>query len=241
MLKHELNLQRIFLIKMTKAILFDASSLIGFSMNGLLYIIEELKKNFDGHFIITKEVKYEIIDRPLNIKRFKLEALKLTELLNKKVLEMPDVFGINQTAISKKTQELLDTANSMYHDHKGDIHLLDLGETSCLALGKALNEKKIDYVLAIDERTTRMLCEKPDNLKKLLQKKLHTSIKYDKSKAKIFQGFKIIRSVELIYIAHKKGLTKLKGKQALDALLFALKFKGCSVSHEEIEQIEKLG
>ena len=226
---------------MTKAIIFDASSLIGFSMNGLLYIIEELKKNFDGHFIVTKEVKYEIIDRPLKIKRFKLEALKLTELLNKKVLEMPDVFGIDEKIISKKTQEILDISNSMYKQHKGDIHLLDLGESSCLALGKMLNEKKIDNVLSVDERTTRMLCEKPDNLKKLLQKKLHTSISYDKTKTHHFQGFKIIRSVELAYMAYKKGLTKLKGKQALDALLFALKFKGCSVSHDEIEQIKKLG
>ena len=226
---------------MTKAIIFDASSLIGFSMNGLLYIIEELKKNFNGHFIITKEVKYEVIDKPLKIKRFKLEALKITELLNKKVLEMPDALSIDEKIISKKTQEILDTANSMYRDKKGHIHLLDLGESSCLALAKALNEKKIENVLSVDERTTRMLCEKPDNLKKLLQKKLHTSINYDKTKAKTFQGFKIIRSVELIYLAYKKGLTKLKGKQALDALLFALKFKGCSVSHEEIEQIEKLG
>jgi len=154
---------------------------------------------------------------------------------------MPSAFGVDEKAISTKTQEILDTANSMYKDRKGYIHLLDLGEASCLALAKALNEKKIDNVLAVDERTTRMLCEKPDNLKKLLQKKLHTSIKYDKAKAKEFQGFKIIRSVELIYVAYKKGLTKLKGKQALDALLFALKFKGCSVSYDEIGQIEKLG
>ena len=125
---------------MTKAIIFDASSLIGFSMNGLLYIIEELKKNFNGHFIITKEVKYEIIDRPLNIKRFKLEALKLTELFNKKVLELPEVFGIDEEIISKKTQEFLNSSNSMYKDNRGDIHLLDLGEASCLVLGKMLNE-----------------------------------------------------------------------------------------------------
>ena len=226
---------------MTKAIIFDASSLIGFSMNGLLYIIEELKKNFNGHFIITKEVKNEIIDRPLNIKRFKLEALKLTELFNKKVLELPEVFGIDEEIISKKTQEFLNSSNSMYKDNRGDIHLLDLGEASCLVLGKMLNEKNIQNVLAVDERTTRMLCEKPKNLQKLLQKKLHTSITYDKTKVEQFKGFKIIRSVELVYIAYKKGLTILKGKQALDALLFALKFKGCSVSYDEIEQIEKLG
>ena len=227
---------------MTKAIIFDASTLIGFSMNGLLYILKELKKNFkDGHFIITKEVKFEVINKPLKIKRFKLEAMKISKLLDEKILETPDVFGINEELISKKSQELTSIANSMYQQHKGYIHLIDLGEASCLALSKILNEKKIENVLSIDERTMRMLCEKPENLKKLLQKKLHTSIKYDKSKAKYFVGFKIIRSVELAYIAYKKGLTMLKGKQALDALLFALKFKGCSVSYDEIEEIKRLG
>jgi len=241
MLNKELNLQRKFLIKMTKAILFDASTLISFSMNGILYILEELKKNFNGKFIITKEVKYEIIDRPLKIKRFKLEALKLNELLKKGVLEMPSVFGINEEEISKRTQKILDIANSMYQGGKGDIHILDLGEASCLELSKMLNDKKIPNVIATDERTTRMLAEKPENLKKLLQKKLHSKVSYNKEKAKHFRPIKIIRSTEIAYVAYKKGLTKLKGKQALDALLFALKFKGCSISYDEIEEIERLG
>ncbi len=226
---------------MTKAILFDASTLISFSMNGILYILEELKKSFNGKFIITKEVKYETIDRPLKIKRFKLEALKLNELLKKGVLEMPSIFNINEEEISKRTQKILDIANSMYQGKSGDIHLLDLGEASCLELSKMLNDKKIPNVIATDERTTRMLAEKPENLKKLLQKKLHSKISYDKEKAKHFKPIKIIRSTEIAYVAYKKGLTKLKGKQSLDALLFALKFKGCSISHEEIEEIEKLG
>ena len=227
---------------MTKAILFDASTLISFSMNGILYILEELKKNFkDGHFIITKEVKYEVIDRPLKVKRFKLEALKINDLLKKGILEMPSALGIEDQEITTKTQKILDIANSMYQGNRGDIHILDLGEVSCLELSKMLDNKNIPNVVATDERTTRVLSEKPENLKQILQKKLHTKINYDKSKFQYFKKIKIIRSTELAYVAYKKGLTKLKGKPALDALLFALKFKGCSITHEEIEQIEKLG
>ena len=64
-----------------KAIIFDASTLISFAMNGLLREIVGLKKIFKGKFIITKEVKSEVIDRPIKIKRFELEALKIQQLI----------------------------------------------------------------------------------------------------------------------------------------------------------------
>jgi len=44
-----------------------------------------------------------------------------------------------------------------------------------------------------------------------------------------------------MYVAYKKGLIKLKGELVLDALLYALKFKGCSISGEEIRQIKRIG
>ena len=210
-------------------------------MNGLLYVLRKLKENCKIKFIVTNEVKQEIIDRPLKIKRFKLEALKLDQLMFDKVLESPESSGINNKEISIRTEKFLDLANSTYKESDKYIHLIDLGEASCVALSKILNEKNIQNVIAIDERTTRMLCEKPENLKKLLQKKLHTSIKYEKENIKHFKGLKVIRSTEIIYTAYKKDLTILKGKQALDALLYALKSKGCAISYEEIEEIKKIG
>ena len=65
---------------MEGAIIFDASTLISFSMNGLLDEVVKLKKIFKGKFLIPEDVKYEIIDRPLNVKRFELEALRLKKL-----------------------------------------------------------------------------------------------------------------------------------------------------------------
>ena len=102
-----------------------------------------------------------------------------------------------------------------------------------------LTERNIKNVLVIDERTTRVLCEKPENLKKLLQNKLHTGIKINKENLKQFRGFKVVRSAELIYIAYKKDLIKIKDKKILDALLYSLKYKGCAISTSEIEKIKR--
>jgi hypothetical protein len=224
-----------------KYLIFDASSLISFAMNGLLNELRELKKVFPGKFLIPEEVKSEIIDKPITIKRFELEALQLNELLKEKILELPESIGIKNEEISTKTEGLLEIANTTFFEHgKKEIHLIDLGETACLVLSKILKERKKENVLVIDERTTRMLVEKPENLKKLLQKKLHTGIKYKKDNLEEFKGFKIIRSTELIYIAYKKDLMKIKEKKVLDAALYALKFKGCAISTDEIEKIKRI-
>ncbi len=224
-----------------KIIIFDASSLITFAMNGLIPELRELKKSFKGKFIVTQEIKHEIIDKPMKIKRFKLEALKLKELLDQKILEMPLSLGIKDAVISDETQKFLDAANNLFYGRGKMIHLIDSGEASCLALGKILSEEKIQNVLAVDERTTRMLVEKPMNLEKLLRKKLHTKVVRKGGDFKIFKNFKIIRSAELVYMIHKKKLARLKNGEVLDALLWAVKFKGCSISSDEIKEIKRIG
>lgn len=225
-----------------KILIFDASSLISLAMNGLLPELKELRKLFPGKFIIPREVKYEAIERPMTIKRFELEAMKINQLYEEKILESPTSIGIDEDKISEETKKLIDIANNTFFE-KGqkEIHLIDSGETACIALAKELNEKGIKNVLLIDERTTRMLCEKPENLKKLLQKKLHVRVDVKKNNLSHFRGMKIVRSAELIYIAYKKGVVRIKNKKILDALLYALKYKGCAISTEEIEKIKKLG
>jgi len=224
-----------------KAIVFDSSTLINFTMNGLLEEFGELKKGFDGKFLVTKEVIAEIIDKPMTIKRFKLEALKIKKMLAEKILEMPSAVGIGDNQISEMTNEIKNKANNIFFGRGNAIQIIHSGESSCLALSALLNEKKIDNVISVDERTTRMLGEKPENLSMLLQKKLHTEIKPKKENFAFFKKFKFIRSAELIYVAYKKGIVKLKNHDILDALLYALKFNGCSISDEEIYEIEKMG
>ena len=78
------------------------------------------------------------------------------------------------------------------------------------------------------------------NLKDLLERRMHTGVKLKKSDFKMFKGFKIIRSTELIYVAWKKGFINFKGPKVLDALLWAMKSKGCAITEDEIEEIKRL-
>jgi hypothetical protein len=225
----------------SKAIIFDASTLISLSLNGLIEELKELKKLFNGKFLITNEVKRELIDNPMTIKKFELEALRIKELIEQKIIELPESIEINKEEISKRTQEFMDFANTMFASKKEEIKIIHLGEASSLALSNILNERGIKNVLSIDERTARMLVEKPENLKSLLEKKLHTKIFFKKDNFNQFKGFKVIRSAELIYFAYKKDIVKVKdGNLVLDALLYALKYKGCAISFEEIEEIKRL-
>lgn len=227
---------------MKKILIFDASTLISFSMNGLYEELRKLKQSFNGYFIIPQEVKEEVIDKPIQRKRFELEALKIKQLLDEGILEFPEHIGENQQEISELTQELLTKANEMFVDSKRNkpIKLIDAGETACLALSKILSKKGFKNVIAVDERTTRMLVEKPQNLKQLLERKLHTRVKLNKQNFQEFKGIKIIRSAELVYILNKKGLVNLRDLRALDALLYAVKFKGCSITDDEIKEIKRI-
>ena len=224
-----------------KAIIFDSGTLISFSMNGLLDVLKDLKGIFKGHFLITEGVKKEIIDKPLTIKRFELEALKLKQLLEEGVIELPESIGIGNDEINRGAEEILDVANKTFFGGGKEIEIIHFGEAESLSLSKILTKKGIDNVIAIDERTTRVLVEKPENLKKILGKKLHIKINSKNENYNFFKGYKIIRSPELAYVAYKKGLIKIKDPLVLDALLYAMKFKGAAISGDEIREILRIG
>jgi len=224
-----------------KYLVFDAGPLINFSMNGLLGLLEKLQKEFGGDFLITKEVKEEIIDRPSKIKRFQLGALRLERLFKKGVIKHADISEGEVRELKKIRDNFMQTANNLFKTKKKDVHLIDKGESAALALSIIMKRKSgEDVALVVDERTTRMLCENPENLRKLMEKKLHCSIRASKGNYKIFQGFKIIRSTELAYIAYKKGLIELKDSRALESMLYGLKFKGCSISEKEVIELAKM-
>lgn len=232
----------VFFIQKTKMknLIFDSGPLINFSMNDILDLLVKLKKEFKGDFLITKEVKQEIIDYPLTIKRFELGALRLKELFDKGIIKHADITEQEVDILRKKRDEIMHIANSTFKTKDRDIHLIDKGESAALALLQILEQKGQESVLVIDERTMRMLCENPENLRKLLQKKLHTQIKSNRENYSFFENFKIIRSTELAYIANKKKLFDLKDQRVLEAMLYGLKFKGCSISEEEIEEMKRL-
>lgn len=221
----------------SKNLIFDAGPIINFAMNGLLPVLEKLKKEFNGEFLITKEVKYEIIEHPLMIKRYELEALQIKDLFERKIIKHADITNKQVDELRNKREQIMAIANSLFNANGKDIHLLDKGECATLALSLILKENN---AIVIDERTTRMLCENPENLRKLMGKKLHTPIKAKKENYDFFKKFKIIRSTELAYIAYKKKLLDIKDNKLLEAMLYGLKLRGCSISEEEINELKRL-
>lgn len=223
-----------------KTLILDSGTIINFAMNGLLYIFEEIKKNNNVKMLITNQVKYETIDRPIGVPRFELEALRIKSLLDANVIEMPESVGVQSQEIEKGTKEFMEIANHIIKANNAFIKIVSEAEMSCLALSKILSKRKIENIIAIDERTTRLLSEKPENLEKIMSDKLHHKIILDKEKCSVFSEFKFIRSTEIAYVAYKKGFLKISGPKALEAALYATKFKGSSVSFEEINELKKL-
>jgi hypothetical protein len=221
-----------------KAIVFDSGTIINFAINGMTEILRELKEKFDGKFFITEDVKYEIMDRPLKIKRFELESMMIRKLFDDKVIELPNSV-VDKKQLEEKTNELNDKLNHTFFARGEFVKIMDKGELSAMALCLLLDEKGIKNVLAVDERTTRVLCEMPQNLQKILQDKLHTKVETKRENLSL-TNIKVIRSSELMYVAYKKGLVKLKDGNVLEALLYAVKFHGCSISFDEIDQMKNL-
>jgi predicted nucleic acid-binding protein len=221
-----------------KYLIFDAGPIISLTMNGLLPILKSLKEDFNGKFIITPSVKKEVIDKPLRIKKFKLEAMQVKKLLEDGVLS-PSSEIISNQALHKETAKILKQVNNSLKSTRTNqrIKIVHEGEASCLALS---NLCECENLIVIDERTTRVLEEAPEKLRELIERKLRTPIEQMADPLPNSKADKFIRSSELIYIAYKKGLLQEKTKDFLDAALFALKFKGTAISSKEIEEIKKL-
>lgn len=228
--------QRNFLLKqkMTKTLIFDSSAIITFALNDLLSYINPLKEKFNGSFTITRSVQEEIINRPSKILRFMLEALQIKKFADAGIIE------IFQKDIRKETDKILEIANHTFRAGDEWIKIVHDGEASCIALYNLLNEEK--KAIVIDERTTRMLCEAPENLHKLLERKLKTKIQAIEKNYEFFRGIKIIRSSELIYMAYISNIITLpiEKKEAIKALLYGAKFKGCAISDKEIREAQTL-
>lgn len=224
---------------MTKVLILDAGPLINLSMNGILEIFEKIKSQ-NITIAITSHVYQEVVNRPLNIPRFELGALKIKELIDKKIIQFPEAVGINIQELEQETQKLLQIANSTIRTENKNIEIVSIAETSCLALSALLTKKGTQNLIAIDERTTRILFEKPENLRDLMANKLHRKINLNLSEIKNMDNFRFIRSSELVYVAYKKHFVEFNDKRALEALLYATKYKGCAISWDEIEQLKKM-
>ncbi|MGV8142785.1 MAG: hypothetical protein ACP5NS_04090 [Candidatus Pacearchaeota archaeon] len=225
---------------MSKRILIlDAGPLINFSMNGLLQIFEKIKQK-GITIVITNYVYQEVVDRPSHIPRFELGALRIKELVDKKVIQFATELGLASQEIESETQHMLNLINCSIKTDHHCIEIVSPAEISCLAVSRILSRRGIENIIGIDERTTRVLFEKPTNLKDLMSSKLHTHISLNTQEIDKLGKFRFIRSSEIVYMAYKKGLITIADNRALEALIYAVKFKGCSISWDEIEQLKRL-
>ncbi|HLC95707.1 MAG TPA: hypothetical protein VJH97_00085 [Candidatus Nanoarchaeia archaeon] len=225
-----------------KMLFFDSGPLISLTLNNLLWLIEPLKNKFKGSFCITKDVKTELVDTPLRIRRFEFEALQNIHYIDSGVLEVVD-----SQRIDDKTKQLCELANSCFRAKSNWMTLVHTGEVSTIA---ACLELGAD-VLVLDERTARLLIEDPLKLRNIMQHKLHTRIDAHKENLKKFRNLtkniKLIRSSELVSIAFELGLLdRFKpnlpdGRRTLlESVLWGVKLDGCSISTREIEQLLRI-
>jgi predicted nucleic acid-binding protein len=213
-------------------IVADSSSVISMAMNCLSRVIPEL----GVRIYVTPGVKQEILTRPMNIKRFALEAYRIKSL-----------FDEGNIAVSEPDQklvgELMEEANSIYQIKGKPIKVIHEGESEALALVKQHGAE----ALLIDERTTRFLIEDPHELRRLLEYRLNKGVTLDEGELKDFFALMpkvpVIRSTEVAYMAFEKGLIEeLAGesrRHSLESLLSALKFSGCAISWEEIDEYKQ--
>ncbi len=224
-----------------KCVIFDSGPIISLTTNNLLWILDELKKSFKGEFVITTGVKQELVDRPLETKRFKFEALQVQSLIEQKIFSV-----VEDKEVVAKAQELLKLANGILSAHGQPIKIMQIGEMQTIAAALIY---KADAIV-VDERVTRTLLESPATLHKLMEKRLHMQLKLNKKALHEFEEatrhITLLRSIELVTVAYELGLLDKyivniphARRELLESILWGVKLNGCSVTEDEINAIVK--
>lgn len=199
------------------------------AMSCTLEPFAKLQKDFGGDFAITPTVKAETIDKALRTLKFKYEGYRLNAMLKNGTLKL-----YPENKYSSEINELKDLMNKTFFAWGKPMTIVHPGEISALVV--ALEQGADAY--AVDERTTRLLIESPEEVANLMGSKLHTSINVDKNNLKELKkkltGLPVIRSTELALAAYKKGYFPGKGKDILEGVLWALKLNGCAITKREI-------
>lgn len=210
-------------------IVSDSSSIISLAMNCLSKVLPKLGVNI----YVTPSVRQEVLTRPMNMKRFALEAYRIKTLFDDGIIS---VSKADDTLVSK----LMEKANSIYRIKGKPLRIIHTGETEALALVKQHSAE----ALLLDERTTRFLIEDPHELQRLLEYRTGKGVSLDEGTLREFLAMmpkvSVIRSTEVAYMAFENGLIEeLAGedkRHSIESLLSALKFSGCAISWDEIRE-----
>ena len=221
-------------------LVFDTSTIISIATNSLLDVLEQLKKKFKGDFIISNDVKREVLDHPLKTRKYKLEAIMISNLIQNNIIRT-----YSNVNLERKTINLLNICNDIFLSKGKPIKILDKAEVEALVLTQIL---KGTYV--VDERNIRLLVEDYRKLAQLLERKLDTKITINNQNIRQFKSeikdINIIRSAELMVVAFEKGLfkeyeNKYSNKKAiLEGILWGLRLRGCAISTDEINELVRI-
>jgi len=222
-----------------KRIILDTSTIITLSSNCLMWILKELRQKQGIDFAITNSVKKELVDNPINSKRWRLDALRVAKRISEGTITL-----IDSNEIREKGEKLCFIANNVFRAYGRNISIMHTGE--CEVISAALLTGS--YAIATDEKTTRLLIENPNKLENLLSSKLHTKIKTDKAMLKKIKQeiskIEVLRSAEIVAYAYTKNIFDyFKGsdkKTLVSGLIWALRLAGCSISNDEIDDYVKL-
>lgn len=215
-------------------IICDSSSLISLVDTGMISLLYMLKERLNGQFLITDGIRDEIVSRPIQSKKYSFGAVVIQKAINDGVLVVLETEFLKKTA-----QEIMNMTNNTFVLNGKPLNLIHAGEAEILSLMVETNSR----TLLIDEKTTRLFIENPEKLYQHLLTQYRGELKMNRTKLvdfkSMFKDTRILRSVELLGIGYMYGFFKQYGpleKEALKAATYAVKFAGCGVSFEEIEE-----
>jgi len=215
-----------------KGLVFDSSTLIVLTNSCNLWVLDTFKDKVE--FLIPEWVWEETVGKALHIDRFRLEGIRLDNKIREGVIKV-----VKDEKARSIAERIMGLVNNTFSAHGRYLRIIHKGESEMIGLALARDIKHV----AIDERTTRILIEKPELEKKVLESKLHTKIRVDYQNLRelksLVGGLKVLRSVDILVYAFKKGLFKVDEKKKVDLLrgiLWSAKQLGCAISPREIDQ-----
>ncbi|MBI4044237.1 MAG: hypothetical protein HY392_00845 [Candidatus Diapherotrites archaeon] len=221
-----------------KKLVFDASSIISLSEKCFINIIGKLAEEKKAGFFMPESVFFETVTHPMKIRRFELNAFRIQSAINNNWFTAVKP----GTETARTLQATMKIAQNLCYADGQPIQIMHRGELEALALLKEMNAD----ALVIDERTTRMLLEEPQNLRSLLEFRHRKKIRFDEKKLlefrRLFGGTRIFRSSEMLALAYEQncfGKELEHSRASLKAALFSVKYAGCAITHSEINEYLK--
>ncbi len=216
----------------------DSSTLISIADTCNIDALALLRQKAGADFVIPPGVEEEIVVAPSRVKSLEFSALRIRRLVEDGTVRVEGAQNL-----ASKTQEIADAANRLYLVGGKPLKLIHGGEAETLALLGILGAK----ILAIDEKTTRLIIEDPLKLKEMIEGEYTEKMVFD---LKAYEAFRrmipqvsVIRSAELLALAAKRGFFSNFGEheeEAFHSAINALRAAGCSLAQDEMQQYEQV-